>query len=186
MDEEYIGYFFQEPAFPTFWLIIFLSSYLVKFCIWNKVEILLFKKNKVVRMLRTLTRMMRLSFAGEVQKSSTSSSSAGLTFYKDGQLVTRNHLVLKKTEDIESYVIKTIQNYFRTTFKQGNPVPNHRPHKGKLPFRSWTGFPRSYINCHANRGRFRVRNFCWNFVIIPYSPSLHQLYWTSGGVQERK
>lgn len=39
--------------------------------------------------------------------------------YIDGQLVTRTHLVLKKSEDIDAYVIKTIRNYFRTTNKQG-------------------------------------------------------------------
>ena len=38
--------------------------------------------------------------------------------YVDGQLVTRNQLVLKKSEDIDAYVIKTIKNYFRTTNKQ--------------------------------------------------------------------
>ena len=39
--------------------------------------------------------------------------------YADGQLITRNHLVLKKSEDIDAYVIKTVRNYFRTTNKQG-------------------------------------------------------------------
>ena len=42
--------------------------------------------------------------------------------YVEGQIVTRNQLILKKDEDIESFVLKTIKNYFRTTNKNGlNP-----------------------------------------------------------------
>ena len=36
-------------------------------------------------------------FATEVSKSVKNPSGAGLTYYKDGELVTRQHLVLKKT-----------------------------------------------------------------------------------------
>lgn len=72
-------------------------------------------------MLRTLSRLLP-RFSTEVQKSSAKPSSSGLTYYKDGQLVNRTSLTLKKQEDIESYVIKTVQNYFRTTYKQGNIV----------------------------------------------------------------
>lgn len=39
--------------------------------------------------------------------------------YIDGQLVNRSHLVPKKKEDIEGYVLKTVRNYFRTTNKAG-------------------------------------------------------------------
>ena len=40
----------------------------------------------------------RFRFANEVQKSATKGAQAsGLTFYKDGQLTTRQQLVLKKT-----------------------------------------------------------------------------------------
>lgn len=74
----------------------------------------------IYHMLRTLSRLFP-RFSTEVQKSSAKPSSSGLTYYKDGQLVNRTSLTLKKQEDIESYVIKTIQNYFRTTYKQGNP-----------------------------------------------------------------
>jgi hypothetical protein len=73
-------------------------------------------------MLRNFSKLLsnNYRFATEVQKASSSSSSgAGLTYYKDGQITTRNALVLKKTEDIEAYVIKTVQNYFRTTYKNG-------------------------------------------------------------------
>ena len=74
-------------------------------------------------MLRNIVRSFaNLSqFSTEVQKSGSKStgSTSGLTYYKDGQLVNRSALVLKKQEDIESYVIKTVQNYFRTTYKQG-------------------------------------------------------------------
>lgn len=72
-------------------------------------------------MLRTLSRFLP-RFSTEVQKSAAKPSSSGLTYYKDGQLVNRTSLTLKKQEDIESYVIKTVQNYFRTTYKQGNTV----------------------------------------------------------------
>ena len=42
--------------------------------------------------------------------------------YVEGQIVTRNQLTLKKDEDIENFVLKTIKNYFRTTNKNGlNP-----------------------------------------------------------------
>lgn len=65
----------------------------------------------------------RFAFAKEVQQTATKASqAAGLTYYKDGQLTTRSQIVLKKTEDIESYVIKTVQNYYRSTFKQGTLV----------------------------------------------------------------
>ena len=42
-----------------------------------------------------------------------------ISAYVEGQIVNRNHLALKKEEDIDSYVIKTIRNYFRTTNKNG-------------------------------------------------------------------
>ena len=79
-------------------------------------------------MLRNLAQnLIKFNFAKEVAKSGKAASSgAGLTYYQDGQLVTRNHLVLKKTEDIEAYVIKTIQNYYRTTYKQGKSRHKYR------------------------------------------------------------
>jgi acyl carrier protein len=39
--------------------------------------------------------------------------------YIDGALVSRTHLVLKKKEDIDTYVLNMIRNYFRTTNKAG-------------------------------------------------------------------
>ena len=42
-----------------------------------------------------------------------------VTFYQDGELVTRNALVLRKKEQIEDYVIKMVGNYFKTTNKAG-------------------------------------------------------------------
>ena len=55
-------------------------------------------------MLRNFTKLLanNYKFATEVQKASktTAASGAGLTSYKDGQLTTRNSLVLKKQEDI--------------------------------------------------------------------------------------
>lgn len=71
-------------------------------------------------MLRNITQAIA-RFSTEVQKTSAkaSPSTSGLTYYKDGQLTTRTAITLKKQEDIEAYVIKTVQNYFRTTYKQG-------------------------------------------------------------------
>ena len=43
----------------------------------------------------------------------------GIQFYQDGQLVNRSQLVLKKEEDINSYVLSIIKNYYRTTNKNG-------------------------------------------------------------------
>ena len=84
-------------------------------------------------MLRNLAQtMIKFNFAKEVAKAGQAANGAGLTYYKDGQLVTRNHLVLKKTEDIEAYVIKTIQNYYRTTYKQGNESGKFRIKTRKL------------------------------------------------------
>lgn len=72
-------------------------------------------------LLRTLSTTARFGMATEVQtKVKTDTSAKSLTYYKDGQLTTRSAIVLKKKEDIEGYVIKTIQNYFRTTYKAGN------------------------------------------------------------------
>jgi len=42
-----------------------------------------------------------------------------ISAYVDGQIINRNQLVLKKEEDIDAYVLKTIRNYFRTTNKNG-------------------------------------------------------------------
>jgi hypothetical protein len=70
---------------------------------------------------RIVRRLNIFTFANDVQTSSAKSNKAAssLTYYKDGQLTTRTAITLKKQEDIESYVIKTVQNYFRTTYKQG-------------------------------------------------------------------
>ncbi len=71
-------------------------------------------------MLRNLFKGVTL-FSTEVQKSSAKStgSASTITHYREGQLVNRTSIILKKQEDIESYVIKTVQNYFRTTYKNG-------------------------------------------------------------------
>lgn len=74
-------------------------------------------------MLRSIL-LASARFSTEVQKTSAKSTGAsGLTSYRDGQLVSKSALVLKKQEDIEAYVVKTVQNYFRTTYKQGTLPP---------------------------------------------------------------
>lgn len=40
-----------------------------------------------------------------------------ITFYQNGQLITRNAIVLKKKEQIEEYVFKMVKDYFKTTNK---------------------------------------------------------------------
>ena len=72
-------------------------------------------------MLRNLIKRVAL-FSTEVQKSSAKStgSASTITQYREGQLVNRTSITLKKQEDIESYVVKTVQSYFRTTYKNGN------------------------------------------------------------------
>lgn len=42
-----------------------------------------------------------------------------ITYYKDGELVSRNQLTLKKYEDIEGYVMKLVKSYFRCTNQDG-------------------------------------------------------------------
>lgn len=82
------------------------------------------KGSDIIDMLRAFLRTA-FSFSSEVQKvapKASTGSTAGITFYKDGQLTTRTAITLKKEEDIEAYVIKTVQNYFRTTYKQGNAL----------------------------------------------------------------
>lgn len=63
-------------------------------------------------------------FSNEVQTttSTTSKGPASVTVYKDGQLVTQTQIVLKKSEDIEAYVINMVRNYFRTTYKNGTEL----------------------------------------------------------------
>ena len=51
-------------------------------------------------MKQLLTGLARFNFAKEVTNQVKNASGAGLTYYKDGELVTRQSLVLKKTEDI--------------------------------------------------------------------------------------
>lgn len=71
-------------------------------------------------MLRNLITRAAM-FATEVQKGSARSTNTTVTQYRDGQLVNRSAITLKKQEDIEAYVVKTVQNYFRTTYKNGTP-----------------------------------------------------------------
>ncbi len=73
-----------------------------------------------------LIKLSSFSFAKDVQTNvKANDNPKNLTFYKNGQLTTRTAITLKKTEDIQAYVIKTLQNYFRTTYRQGiNKIRN--------------------------------------------------------------
>lgn len=84
------------------------------------IVLLIFILFSVTLMFKNLCNLaLKYRFANEIQKSAGKAGSGSLTFYKDGQLTTRQSIVLKQTEDIEAYVIKTIQNYYRSTYKQG-------------------------------------------------------------------
>ena len=84
----------------------------------------------MLRSFRSLLRPSLFRFATEaskegqttkaVEKAKVKSESSKLTFYQNGELATRSSIVLKGKEDVESYVIKTVQNYFRTTYKEGS------------------------------------------------------------------
>ena len=84
----------------------------------------------MLRSVRSLFRPSLFRFATEaskegqptkaVEKAKAKSESNKLTFYQNGELATRSSIVLKGKEDVESYVIKTVQNYFRTTYKEGS------------------------------------------------------------------
>lgn len=79
-------------------------------------------------MFRSIKSFMRplYRFAAEagketkaLDKAKAKSDANRLTLYQNGELTTRSAVTLKSKEDVESYVIKTVQNYFRTTYKEG-------------------------------------------------------------------
>ena len=83
-------------------------------------------------MFRSLTSLIRVPafrFATEapktapntkaIDKAKAKADNARLTLYKNGELTTRTAIALKSQEDVQSYVIKTVQNYFRTTYREG-------------------------------------------------------------------
>lgn len=83
-------------------------------------------------MLRNIAKLFnKATFANEVQKGSQSTGGSVAT-YKDGQLVNRTSITLKKQEDIEAYVVKTVQSYFRTTYKSGIFVNNKGVNKESI------------------------------------------------------
>ena len=79
------------------------------------------------RGLQTLLRPSAFRFATQsakdapkaLDKAKAKSEANRLTLYQNGELTTRSAVTLKSKEDVESYVIKTVQNYFRTTYKEG-------------------------------------------------------------------
>lgn len=73
-------------------------------------------------LIKTPSRLLRIptyQFATEEkavsQKVNNIKTQQSLQKYVDGQLVTRTAIILKKEEDIESYVLNLVKNYFRTT-----------------------------------------------------------------------
>ena len=106
----------------------------------------------IIHMLRSIIQRVAL-FSTEVQKSQVKATTpANITQYKEGQLVNRTALTLKKQEDIEAYVIKTVQNYFRTTYKNGTPFPIQAwPKIVPLPTTAWTPSIPFKLQCKSNK-----------------------------------
>lgn len=71
------------------------------------------------RSLASLSQFRFASSEGQVSKhvSTDKKRDDVVTYYQNGQLVTRNALVLKKKEQIEEYVFKMLRDYFKTTNK---------------------------------------------------------------------
>jgi acyl carrier protein len=65
--------------------------------------------------------MLRLgrAFAGKAVQKEVKAAQKSVTFYRNGELVTRSALTLKKQEDVEAYVVKLVSGYFRTLHKEG-------------------------------------------------------------------
>ncbi len=105
-------------------------------------------------MLRNIIKTIgKFNFANEVTSTTAkAASSANVTTYKDGQLVNRTSLILKKQEDIEQYVIKTVQGYFRTTHKNGILyLIQVLPKKVFLLNTVWTLWIQSKSQCKFNK-----------------------------------
>jgi hypothetical protein len=104
-------------------------------------------------MLTNLVKRVAL-YASEVQKSAVKSTASGstITQYKEGQLVNRTALTLKKEEDIEAYVVKTVQNYFRTTYKNGKlPSTQASPRTALLPNMDLIPWTQSKSQCRSSK-----------------------------------
>ena len=67
---------------------------------------------------KPLTRISRMTFSSEVStKVEQKMQKKDIQYYKDGQMMTRSAIVLKKEEDIDQYAINVVKNYFRTLNK---------------------------------------------------------------------
>ena len=73
------------------------------------------------RPLRNGFRLFSEAADGEIVKreSNVPTGNSGNFRYVDGELVPIGNLVLRERESIEEYVLKTVKNYFRTTYKSG-------------------------------------------------------------------
>ncbi|KRX07770.1 Acyl carrier protein-like protein [Pseudocohnilembus persalinus] len=86
----------------------------------------LFSINKQTSLLRQTNKFYFASGAEQStatnavqQEVKRAEKKADIQQFKDGQLITKNAIVLKKQEDIEGYVLNLLRNYFRTTNKAG-------------------------------------------------------------------
>lgn len=69
---------------------------------------------------KSLLRPLAYRFASEVQPTKAAvpaQQAQQIQQYRDGQLVVRNFLQLKKKDDITNYVVGIVKNYYRTTNK---------------------------------------------------------------------
>lgn len=80
----------------------------------NKLTSVVFRRS-----LMSLNKFRFAASEGQVQKTIVNEKKRDdtITFYQNGQLVTRNAIVLKKREQIEEYVFKMVRDYFKTTNK---------------------------------------------------------------------
>lgn len=75
----------------------------------------------MLRHFRVLTLRPMFGFAETPAKQQAKPQQAkAIQTYKEGQIITKNYLQLKKTQDIEGYVVALFRNYYRTTNKVGS------------------------------------------------------------------
>jgi hypothetical protein len=70
--------------------------------------------------MKSLVRPLGYSFASEVQAAKAAvpaQQAQQIQQYREGHLVVRNFLQLKKKDDITNYVVGIVKNYYRTTNK---------------------------------------------------------------------
>ncbi len=65
--------------------------------------------------MRNLLKLARYQQSSVISTNHTNQNNQVIFKYENGELVTRSALVLRKKEQIQDYVLKTIKNYFSCT-----------------------------------------------------------------------